>query len=208
MAQRPAWTIKDDLIKCEYFEFQWNGGFALIQKQKNINNLHKAIYNKYGEKSLEVSTKSDLQLGKEASAFNLKCNGYFVENIFQSSKVYSEGGPFIDLLNKSPKEAKKDERHLKYGALKEFFYNDVHWELTPRTAFYDYLYINALLQSTSMEFLECYQWFTDIEFNPKRSINCQARSIAIAKYLFENNKMDKLNNVKAWVQFHREHVKD
>lgn len=48
MAIRPAWTIKNDMIQCEYFEFQWDGGFALSQKRKNIDNLHKAIYNKYG----------------------------------------------------------------------------------------------------------------------------------------------------------------
>lgn len=208
MAIRPAWTIRDDFIKCEYFEFQWNGGFALSQKQKNINNLQQEIYDKYEEKCLEVSTKSDLELGQRASAFNLKYNGYYVENIFQSSKVYSGGGPFIDLLNKTPKEAKRDDRHTKSGELKEFFYNGIHWSLIPRTAFYDYIYINALIENISIELLEPYKWFTDIEFNPKKSINSQARSIVIAKYLFTNNKIDTLNNIDSWIEFHKKHVKD
>lgn len=208
MAQRPAWTIKDDFIHVEYFEFQWNGGFALSQKQKNINNLHQAIFNKYKEECLEVSSKSNLELGKRASAFNLKYNGHYVENIFQSSKVYTNDGPFVDLLDKNPKEAKKDERHRKSGKLIEFLYDNVHWSLIPETAFYDYIYINALFQNISIELLEPYKWFTDIEFNPKKSINCQARSIVIAKYLFENNKLNVLNDINLWITFHKKHVKD
>ncbi|MFT8348946.1 DUF6977 family protein [Clostridium saccharoperbutylacetonicum] len=129
-------------------------------------------------------------------------------NIFQSSKVYSGGGPFIDLLSKSPKEAKRDDRYTKSGELKEFFYNGIHWNIIPRTAFYDYIYINALIENISIELLESYKWFTDIEFSPKKSINSQARSIAIAKYLFTKNKIDTLNNIDSWIEFHKKHVKD
>ena len=46
--------------------------------------------------------------------------------------------------------------------------------------FYDWLYINSLNRNKklSLEILN-YNAFTDIEFNHKKSINCQARSAAI-----------------------------
>ena len=51
-----------------------------------------------------------INLGVKLSAFNLKLNGYTLENIFQSSKVFSNGGPYRDLMNVAPKEAKRDGR--------------------------------------------------------------------------------------------------
>ena len=38
--------------------------------------------------------------------------------------------------------------------------------------------------------------FTDIEFNPQKSFNCQARSVAIAVTLLKNNLLDKFLNDK------------
>ena len=50
--------------------------------------------------------------------------------------------------------------------------------------FYTWLYLNALIQNQSLadELLD-FDAFTDIEFNPKKSINCQAASAAIFKSL-------------------------
>lgn len=59
------------------------------------------------------------------------------------------------------------------------------------TAFYDWLYLSAL--QTHQEFLKrlfAYKGFTDIEFNPERSINCQARSCALLVALL---RLDSLN---------------
>ncbi|MDK2865169.1 MAG: hypothetical protein PWP37_1361 [Thermotogota bacterium] len=58
------------------------------------------------------------------------------------------------------------------------------WPLEPKTAFYDWLYINALVQNpTVAEKLLEFDAFTDIEFNPERAYNCQAVSAAIYVYL-------------------------
>ena len=38
--------------------------------------------------------------------------------------------------------------------------------------------------------VKTYNAFTDIEFNPKRSLNCQARSAAIFVSLLKNNLLD------------------
>ncbi len=55
-------------------------------------------------------------------------------------------------------------------------------ELAGKTFFYDWLYIHTLVQEENAALAEgilAYDAFTDIEFNPKRSINCQAEAAAI-----------------------------
>ena len=54
--------------------------------------------------------------------------------------------------------------------------------------------------------LSQYQWFTDIEFNPKRSVNCQARAAAIYKLLQETDGFDVLTDRDKWLEFHRKLV--
>ena len=182
MAIRPAYYIKNgQIIKSDY-EFQWFSGFSLAQKQRSIAALHNAIISANQEANpLEISTKGTIDLGRKLSAFNLKLNGYTLENIFQSSKVFSNGGPYHDLLNVSPKDAKKDERLLSSGKLVGFNYNSMDFPLEPKTVFYDYIYINAVKYTFSLDEIKqitSYTHFTDIEFNPKKSINTQAKSVA------------------------------
>ena len=100
MAIRLAYFVTNGkVIKSEY-EFQWFAGFSLAQKQRSVVSLHNAIKTSNAEaKPLEISTKGIIALGVKLSAFNLKLNGYTLENIFQSSKVFSNGGPYRDLLD-------------------------------------------------------------------------------------------------------------
>ena len=72
-------------------------------------------------------------IGIKLSAFNLKINSYTLENIFQSAKVFENGGPYLDLLDVSPKEAKRDERLHKSGSLKAFRYQNEDFPLIPQT---------------------------------------------------------------------------
>jgi hypothetical protein len=52
--------------------------------------------------------------------------------------------------------------------------------LVPRTSFYDWLYLHALIQNEHLlPELEEYNAFSDIAFNPEKSLNCQARSAAL-----------------------------
>lgn len=65
-----------------------------------------------------------------------------------------------------------------------FTFEGARWELSPTTAFYDYLYLRALCETFNDDpklsrALEEYRGFTDIAYNPKRSFNCQARSCAL-----------------------------
>lgn len=203
MALRPAWTISEGKIIHRDFSFVWNPGFALTQKQKNIRNLHEAISAQNGETALEISSKGTVELGRNIGAFALKINGIALENIFQAAKKYENGGPFTDLLDVTPKEAKRDERHGGSGKLVSFIYDSVEWPLKPRTAFYDYIYVQAMLENygTSVD-LSGYDWFTDIEFNPGRSINCQARAAALYKLLLMSNKLNVADSISLWIDFH------
>lgn len=86
MAKRPAWSVQDDVVICENFDFMWSGGFSITQKQKNIRALHQSIYEMKHEKALEVSSKSEVRVGKEIGAFSLELDGIFLENVFQAAK--------------------------------------------------------------------------------------------------------------------------
>lgn len=191
MAQRPVYVPSKSsnfLVETLMVDFEWFPGMAVVQKQKSIDSLHSATKTKMSDVTslLEVSSKSKVDLGVNLSAFNLLINDpkrdldFSVEAAFQSSKVFEQGGPFTDLLEATPKAAKKDKRLKESGRLVNFrFYNQV-WPLEPKTAFYDYLYVNALLKREEFhEEIFKYSAFTDIEFNPKKSINCQAYSVAL-----------------------------
>lgn len=187
MASRPVFYISDGKVKKQNINFTWYSGFAVSQKQKCIRSLHENI-REFNQtlNPLEISTKSEDELGRSLSAFNLKLDGTYLENVFQSSKVFEHGGPYTDLLNVPPKEAKGDERLRNSGRLIAFQYNGIRFALEPKTAFYDYIYLKAVLAShIDYSGLLQFNGFTDIEFNPKRSLNTQARSVAIIRLMLQ-----------------------
>ena len=207
MAVRPAWTVRDGRVVRREFEFVWNGGFALSQKQKNVRNLHQAIRASCGQDALEVSSKSTEALGRALSAFRLTLGGRRLENVFQAAKKYEGGGPYTDLLDAEPREAKRDPRHAASGRLVAFVRDGEVWPTEPKTAFYDHIYALAVREAFGGGAeLVPYAWFTDIEFNPARSVNCQARAAAICRLLQETGRFGVLDDAGAWLDFHREHV--
>lgn|SRR6185312_3137694 len=190
MAERPLFIPAAEgpaLVGTKRVDFQWFPGMAVSQKQKSVDSLHAAASKLLGiSKVLEVSSKSREELGVALSAFNLsfttiKHNHTFsVECAYQGSKVFERGGPFVDIFGMTSREAKKDDRLRSSGRLTGFRFFGTDWGLEPQTAFYDWLYINALKKQSNMtEQLLEYSAFTDIEFNPERSINCQAYSVAL-----------------------------
>ena len=61
-----------------------------------------------------------------------------------------------------------------------FTFFGTKWSLQPLTAFYDWLYINALHKHASLaEQVLTYSAFSDIAFNPDRSFNCQSYAAAL-----------------------------
>ena len=149
-------------------------------------------------------------MGRSLSAFNLKLDGVLLECVFQSSKVFENGGPYRDLLEVSPKEAKRDERLKSSGKLVAFDYDSKRWELEPKTAFYDYIDVKSALGTFSVEQLKetlnQYVWFTDIEFNPKKSINSQARSVALLKAIILTDSQSVLDTYEDWIAYHKKIV--
>lgn len=186
------------MVKTVAVSFQWFPGMAVTQKQKSVASLHEAAVSLGAcTRPLEVSSKSNEELGVALSAFylgsqTLKNQSRFtVETLFQSSKVFEFGGPFRELLHATSREAKKDSRLQSSGRLVRFELFGQSWPLEPKTAFYDWVYINTLVKNPDLiERLGPYDAFTDIEFNPHRSINCQAYSIALFKALVARHCLD------------------
>ncbi len=189
MASRPVYIPKSKGVigvTEKLIEFKWFPGMAVVQKQKSIDSLHEAAINSGISSLLEISSKSKSELGVNLSAFNLNIktkknkNIFSVETAFQGSKVFEKGGPYTDLLEGTSRDAKKDIRLKESGNLIGFRFFGKDFPLKPRTFFYDWLYINALNKDEYLrEEVLNYNAFTDIEFNPKKSINCQAYSVAL-----------------------------
>ena len=198
MASRPVFVPLlegPDFVLQKVVDFEWFPGFSLQQKQRSIESLHGAAEAQYDlAPLLEISSKSPKQTGINLSAFNLclevpaLSHPTSVESAFQGSKVFENDGPLTDLYEKSAREAKKDARLQNSGDLQYFQLGDERWPLEPKTIFYDWLYLNALLQHPDLakRLLE-FVGFTDIEFNPRRSINCQARSATLYVALIRRN---------------------
>jgi cobyric acid synthase len=162
------------------------------------------------EKILEVSTKSDNKLGWQLSAFNLMVDfdidkKISLECAFQGSKVFEGNVKYEDLYHVESIQAKKDERLKKSGNIIGFEFEGTFWDNEPKTAFYDYLYIKTLYNNYRdiIDELTQFEAFSDIEFNPKKSVNCQARTCAILVSLVNldllesalNSKEDFINTV-------------
>lgn len=200
MAKRSVYRASNDdkkYIEEIKVDFTWYSGFAISQKQKSILDLHSEYTKIYKEdKVLEISSKSQEELGIRLSAFNLmittKDNKRFsVESAFQSSKKFELGGPYLDILEKNSREAKKDARLKTSGKLIAFEFYGKKWPLEPKTIFYDWLYIRAVYKNKELasQILQ-YDAFTDIEFNPDKSINCQAKSAALFVSLSKRNLLE------------------
>lgn len=201
MATRPCFNVNSKhtsgLIRKRNIDFEWFPGFAISQKQKSINSLHNAIKSKIPNANvLEISSKSPDEFGVKLSAFNLMITTntgqqFSVESAFQASKIFENGGPFSDLLNNSSKIAKKDPRLKNSGKLIGFKYFNRTFPLEPKTYFYNWLYINTLHTHPDLtkDILQ-YNSFTDIEFNPNKSINCQAEAAALYVSLKKNGLID------------------
>jgi len=196
MAKRIIFKALNNIVGVEIIEinFEYYSGFSLQQKQKSIKSLHDNAKKQGYENILEVSTKSPIELGVLLSAFNLSAKTqkysyeFSVERAFQASKVFEKGGPYVDILKMTSREAKMDSRLKNSGGLLKFKFFDYTFETNPPTYFYDWLYINTLLKNNELIEKICeYNIFSDIEFNQMKSINCQAYSLALFKSLINNN---------------------
>lgn len=201
MAVRPVFVPDDNqspFVKEVMIEFKWYSGFSISQAKRSVRSLHAEAAKKGISPVLEISSKSSQPFGVELSAFNLMLDvkGHpimSVECAFQGSKVFECGGPFTDLYTVTSREAKKDERLNNSGDIIHFNFLGERFLTQPLTAFYDWLYLKALINKEKLtnELLE-YMGFTDIAFNPQKSFNCQARSAALFVALTKAGLIDKV----------------
>jgi len=215
MAVRPLFISLPGKVGVEEksIDFQWHPGMAASQKKKSIASLHQVAQQHGYERLLEISSKSEDELGIKLSAFNLvirtKKHGkeFTVETAFQGSKVFERGGPYKDLFGMNSLAAKKDIRLKESGNLVKFKFFGQSFPLVPRTYFYDWLYINALVQNKSLaEQVLSFDGYTDIEFNPKKSINCQAHAVALYVSLQKNNLVEEaLSSVQNFLNVTEHH---
>ena len=206
MAKRPIFipNLKGfPFVKESLIEFKWHPGFAKVQAQKSIASLHEAAAEAKIAPILEISSKSNQEVGVSLSAFNLKMikneKSLSVECAYQGSKVFANGGPFSDLYSVSSKEAKTDERLRSSGKFVSYEFFGESFLINPVTAFYDWLYLTALSQNPSLSNqLFDFKAFSDIAFNPKKSLNCQARAAALFVSLCHHNEIDRVIEDKSY----------
>ncbi len=198
MASRPVFIPSFDnssLVEERVFDFAWSSGFAESQKKKNIEALHSAAMQSGLTRILEISSKSDEKVGRRLSAFSLKVEiegGKFpLESVYQGSKVFELCGPSIKIFEFEPREAKRFVRELSCGRLIGFELEGRQYPLFPKNAFYDWLYIRALAEHADwIEKNVMYDAYTDIEFNPAKQVNCQARAFAEYVSLAAKSELD------------------
>ena len=193
MAIRPIFipTLHSPFFEKRDVSFKWHAGFSLSQKQKSLSSLHQNAKELFNIRELlEISTKSPQQLGNKLSAFNLRAfvknksydsdRQYSLETLFQTSKVFNNNMHCIDLLRMEELDIRKEIREREKRGLSHFAHDGDIWNLEPKGAFYNFLYIRSLLQIPHLfEALEEFDAFSDIAFNPNKSFNCQAESVSI-----------------------------
>ena len=165
-----------------------------MQKKTNIHALHSAAQEKGIQNILEISSKSSEELGRKLSAFSLKIKiegqNQPLESVYQGSKVFEQGGPFKEIFDFSPRDAKRFIREKDLGKLVRFELEGKSYPLSPMNAFYDWLYIRSLQDHADWIGRKVhYEAFTDIEFNPAKQVNCQARAFAEYLTLLKQSKL-------------------
>ena len=199
MANRPVFrTFETAPFYAQYdTEFEFFPGFSLAQKQRCIVSLHDSFRRRFpGEKILEISSKSAEPLGVSLSAFNLTLDTASygpksVETLYQASKVFRDDKDNLEILDMTPAEAKQYIRSIANTPLKCFRLEGQEFPLRPNILFYNWLYLRALSQHPELgEPLMEYTAFTDIVFNPNRSLNCQARAAAVYVGLVKNGLLE------------------
>lgn len=217
MAQKQVFFSSFNEVETRIIDYEFHPGFALSQARKNIMAIHDAMkFVKSDCNPLEVSSKGLQPFSSKYSAFNLMIDGYPLEILFQGSKVFEDEkgnvvGPFFEELSKmSSRDAKIFISQFsceKGYHLKKFLYQGEEWPLYPKTLFYDWLYYKAFIQNGKVEDIEEYDAFSDVCFNFHKSINCQARSLALIKVLIERGEYSPNISKMKFYELHRKYIK-
>lgn len=186
MANRPVYVAdyQGKLFGSVITEFTYIQGQCKSQRQKCSKSLQNSFLKAHPDRRvLEISRYSDDPHGVALSAFNLQVTTssgkvLTVECAYHGGKLMKEYGALTDLYDCTSIEAKKDPRHRE-GTLLGFSFDGIKFGLSPRTAYYNWIYIHALVQHPDLaDYIMGYDSFTDIVFNPKTASSCQAEACA------------------------------
>lgn len=219
MAERSVFVSRKTFPFYEdiHVSLEWFGGFALSQKRKCEIGLHENFKAAYpNEKVLEISSASRMFLGARLSAMNLKKRTQrgitSVESAFQSSRIFSDEtrrvGPFPEYMFLPGKECKKIVKKESLGMHShQYNFDDLTFYAPEHhiSQFYDFLYLNALLEPENevvmKELLNCgYTAFSDLA---TKSLNCQARSAAIFVGLVKAELINEVKDYKTYLKLFR-----
>ncbi|MBE6752769.1 MAG: hypothetical protein E7559_00195 [Ruminococcaceae bacterium] len=222
MAERSVFLIKNCYPFYEevIVPFPWFGGFALAQKQRNALSLKMNLEAACPQYNVcEISSGSLDPVGRSLSAMSLSkrmSDGTVVvmESAFQSSRIYCVPqtgeviGPFPELLGLDGRACKKTVKEASCGLHScEYMFDGMSFP-TPDfhpSLFYDYLYINALMEPENAEVAENlrrsgYNAFSDLA---TKSLNTQARSCAIYLSLCENGLLEQAADYDSFMKLFR-----
>ena len=204
MTTRPVYRPKltRPFYTAENVEFEWANGQSASTKQKNSLRLREEFHKKHPNLSvLEVSTKSDSPACVALSPFNLSLRvpslrkAFPVEVLYQGSKTFRHGGPYVDLYGMAPQDTLHDPRFNDSGELLGFTFEKRMYPAKPDFLFYVWLYILALLENQgSAEVVKKTDAFCDIEFNPQTGMNNQAKACAIFHSLSQLGLLDQVRD--------------
>lgn len=195
MANRPIFIPKTNSIgvQTKNIDFTWHAGMATSQKQKSIRSLHEsAIREGHIERILEISTKSEIELGKKTSAFSLFIetkNGVFpLESVYHASKIFPVVGAQKDWMKLSARQAKKESQKFQelYGKPIGFCIDDIEYFEKSYKLGFTYMYFQALKLQEKINELCFFDAFTDINFVPRKGGNCQAHAAALFVSMRQN----------------------
>ena len=213
---RPYYPYFEE-IEVEYHAFN---GMAKSQKRKSQISLHDNFTARYPErKVLEISGASLVPLGMKLSAMNLRkaVDGKVTtaEAVFQSGRIFSpypgsphKRGPYLEYLYAEPHKAKTEIRKMA-GDWHSYDYviGDRHFYAPPFhiSLYYDWVYLSALLEDQNRalreELLQSgYNAFTDLA---TRSLNCQARTVAMFLGLCEAGVQDRAADPDQYLELFR-----
>jgi hypothetical protein len=187
-ATRPVFKVSKDeskLVSTVLVEFEWAQGRPVDTWALNSISLRNAaLAAGVAESILEISTKSDTDLGKSLSPFSLMVGKHNLEALYHSSKVFENTGPFPDIKEMEGHESKSDPRLKSSGALTHFEWRGQQIELDQYPGFFNWIYHNALVVNKELARAALkYRGYTDICFNPDKGSACQAFAMAQFKSL-------------------------
>ena len=181
MAERPVFEVTtkgNAFVKYHSIQFSWNSrnnGDETIS-DAFINRARKRFSNEV----LDLSSNSKNELSKRISARHLT-----IQKNDEEEKV-------IDIFNKSRLEVEEEKEGGRFKVQQNAYeYEGEHWPSWPRSAFYDFLCVQALNQQEDVheELLE-YQLFSDLRSVAGMKNIYHAGSVALFVSLKKRNLLE------------------